>query len=177
MDIIYRGASSFEIQGEHAIAVNPTSVTGANIALHTTRQHKPAGVVNGPGEYDIAGVLIVTLEKGPRNASTLAHALIVDDLSIVHLGDVTHDLTDRDVSAIGKVDVLIVNADDLRQAQAAVADLEPRVVLPFGASSTELCAALGEKSPEPQTRFTWPRNRVPPKAVLLKAVSSRARAA
>ena len=177
MDIVYRGDSSFEINGERTIAINPRNGSRADVVLHTARQKKPAGVVNGPGEYDIAGVLIVTLEKGSRESSTLAHSLIVDDLSVVHLGDTTHELSDRDVASIGRVDVLIVNADDARKAQAAVADLEPRVVIPFGAAAPQVCASLGVKSPEDQPRFSWSRNRVLPRAVLLKPVSTRARAA
>lgn len=177
MDIVFRGDSSFEINGERTVAINPRRGSRADVMLHTTRQKKPAGVVNGPGEYDIAGVLIVTLEKGPRESPTLAHSIIIDDLAVVHLGDITHELSDRDVAAIGRVDVLIVNADEARKAQDAIADLEPRVVIPFGAAAPEVCASLGVKSPEAQPRFTWSRNRVPPRAVVLKPVSTRARAA
>jgi len=73
------------------------------------------------------------MQRG-RNSIWIVEA---DGLTFVHLGDLGHDLTDEQVKAIGKVDVLMVpiggiytiNGD---QAKKVVAKLKPRLyVLPM----------------------------------------------
>ena len=72
--------------------------------------HEPR-VVSGPGEYEVAGVLIggiATAEepgKGPRNT---AYVMRVEDISICHLGDIAGKLTNQQIEALGGVDVLLV---------------------------------------------------------------------
>lgn len=61
----------------------------------------------------------------------------VDGLIVCHLGDLGHELTDAQVKAIGKVDVLMVPVGGIytingEQAQAVVKQLKPRLfVLPM----------------------------------------------
>ena len=61
----------------------------------------------------------------------------VDSLSFVHLGDLGHELSEAQIKAIGKVDVLMVPVGGIytingEQAQTVVAKLKPRLyVLPM----------------------------------------------
>jgi hypothetical protein len=88
-----------------------------------------------------------------------------------------NELTEREVLALGKIDVLLLPADDLRAAQSLVTDLVPRVVIPFGANAAELCAALGVPGATLESRFAWNGTAATPRAVLLKPVAARRRAA
>ncbi len=169
MEIIYGGGASFILRGSKSVSIDGGD---ADISLFTRRQKRAALKLNGPGEYEVGGVLITTLDS----AGTLMHSITLDDVNVVHLSG-SGSLTDRDLAAIGRTDVLLVRADDLRAAQAAVADLSPRVVIPFGTHAAALAASVGIKNPEPQRSFTWNGSGTPPKAALLKEPGARRKAA
>ena len=173
MDITYLGGASFLLKGERVVAINPAQkARAADVLLHSSRQHDRTLIVDGPGEYEIGGVLIVTEETGPRASGLFSHAVATQGLNVVHLGTRVHDLTERQITAFGPVDVLILSADDVQAAQKAVQALEPRVVLPFGPRATELSSALGARRLEPEARFSWNGSGTPPKVVLLKKKAS-----
>lgn len=173
MDITYTGGASFVVKGERTIAINPAArKTDADIVLHSVRQKRGKLVINGPGEYEIGGVLIATVEAGGK---TLIHALEVDGINVVHLGGNAGSLLERDLATIGPVDVLLLDASDLRSAQSAVASLTPRVVIPFGDQAEAVVAAVGVPKAERQSRFSWNGTTTPARAVLLKVPGTRAR--
>lgn len=171
MDITYAGEASFVLKGERVVVINPAERNGqADITLFTRRRADRKLIVNGPGEYEIAGVLIATVPVG----TGLAHAVELDGINVLHL-ERGASLNDRDLAAIGKVDVLLIESEDLKQAQAAITDVTPRVVIPFGKHASEVCAAAGVKDAEPQARFSWNGITTPPRAVLLKASTGKRR--
>jgi hypothetical protein len=165
MEITYAGANSFVLKGERTVVINPSASTErADIPLYTRRQKSKKLLINGPGEYEIGGVLVTSVALG----DDLVHAVEVDGINVLHLTGDARKLTDRDLSAIGKVDILLVEAAELKQAQNAVSDLTPRVVIPFGAHAAEVCATSGVKDAQPQARFTWNGVTAPARAMLLK---------
>lgn len=170
MEITYAGGTSFVIKGERTIAINPAGKgeTG-HIALYAQRQKSKKLLANGPGEYEIGGVLITSVAQ----EAGMAHAVEVDGINVLYLLGDARTLSDRDLAAIGKVDVLLVDTSDLKRAQNALTDLVPRVVVPFGANASEVCAVAGVKTAEPQNRFNWNGATAPPKAVLLKEPGKR----
>lgn len=174
MEITQSGDSSFLIKGEKTAAINPPDkAPDADVVLFTERKRRPKLIVNGPGEYEIRGVLIASLALG----DVLAHAVEVDGINVLCLPDSTRRLAQRDIEVIGPVDVLLISAADAGAAQAAMADLSPRVVIPFGAQAEALCSAVGVKEVTPQARFSWNGVSTAPKAVLLKSTPARKRAA
>lgn len=170
MEITYGGKASFTLRGEKSVSIDGGE---ADISLFTTRQKKTALKVNGPGEYEVGGVLITSLEL----SGTLLYAITLDDINVAHISTGTAGLTERDLAALGRIDVLLVHADDQKTAQEAIADLSPRVVIPFGPEAAAIAASLGIKNPEPQSRFSWNGVTAPPKAVLLREPASRKKAA
>lgn len=96
-------------------------------------------VVDGPGEYEIADVLIagVATAQEPKNGSSnTAYVLRFDDLAVCHVGDLRSKLTDQQVEEIGSIDVLLLPAGGggpLTAAKAAevVTQLEPSLVVPM----------------------------------------------
>lgn len=169
MEIVYGGKTAFTLRGSKSVSIDASD---ADITLFTRRQRSAALKLNGPGEYEVGGVLITTLDSG----GTLVHSITLDDVNVVHLSS-RAALTDRDLAAIGRTDVLLVQTDDLRVAQAAVADLSPRVVIPFGTHAAALAASVGMKNLEPQRNFSWNGISASPKAVLLKEPAARRKAA
>ncbi|QJW95482.1 MBL fold metallo-hydrolase [Frigoriglobus tundricola] len=76
-------------------------------------------------------------QNGLQRGKNSVFVVEVDGLVICHLGDLGHELTDAQVKAIGKVDVLMVPVGGIytingEQAQAVVKQLKPRLyVLPM----------------------------------------------
>jgi L-ascorbate metabolism protein UlaG (beta-lactamase superfamily) len=137
-------------------------------------------VVNGPGEYEIASVLIagvatsVRPNNGPVNT---AYVLRFDDLAICHLGDVKSKLSDDQVEEIGSIDVLFVpvggvGALEPSQAAEVVSQLDPSIIIPMhyhltggtveGLKPVDLfCREMGSKEWSPEPKLTVTRSTLP----------------
>lgn len=98
--------------------------------------------INGPGEYEISGVLIIGVasyhdnEGGSVRGKNTVYLMEVDGLSICHLGDIGHVLSDAEVEEIGDTDVLMlpvggVNTIGATRAAEIIRQLEPKIVLPM----------------------------------------------
>ena len=160
MDVTWLGHGCFRLRGRSAAAVcdpYPPALGArlprleANVltishehANHSYAQvvHGDPVVVDGPGEYEIAGVAVQgvgafhdTADGAERGRNTI-FVIELDDVRVCHLGDLGHRLLDQHIEAIGNVDVLLVpvgGGATLNGASAAevVRQLEPRVVVPM----------------------------------------------
>jgi L-ascorbate metabolism protein UlaG (beta-lactamase superfamily) len=76
-------------------------------------------------------------QNGLQRGKNSVFIVDVDGLTICHLGDIGHELTDTQLKAIGKVDVLMIPIGGIytingEQAQAVVKQIKPRLfVLPM----------------------------------------------
>ncbi len=174
MEISYGGGASFLLKDERTVTINPErQAEKADIAVYSTRKAWKRLIVDGPGEYEIGGVLIRTIQLAER----LAHSIAVGGLNVVFLDAVPANLGPEDVEPLGRTDVLVVRTDDLPAAQGAIRELLPRVVVPFGAGVEEACAALGVTDSKPAVRWAWNGSGTPPKVVRLKAPGAKRRRA
>jgi L-ascorbate metabolism protein UlaG (beta-lactamase superfamily) len=130
-------------------------------------------IVSGPGEYEVANVLIagVATSMEPRVGPTnTAYVFRLDDLIVCHLGDLREPLTDQQVEDLGNIDVLLVpvgGGGALNAAQAApvIAQLTPLLVIPMhyrvdgvkidGLETVEpFCKEVGLKEYVPEPKLT-----------------------
>lgn len=106
-------------------------------------------VINGPGEYEVGGVLITGVRtyhdkvKGAERGPNTVYVIHLDEIAFCHLGDLGHELNQTQLEEIGSVDVLFVpvgGGETITPAEACsvIAQLEPRVVVPihFGVGQT-----------------------------------------
>ena len=75
-------------------------------------------------------------EKGALRGENIIRRFKAEGLTVVHLGDLGHQLTDKQVEAIGPCDVLLVPVGgtytlDPMEAKAVVYALQPTVVIPM----------------------------------------------
>lgn len=191
VDVTWLGQSCFRLRGRGAAVVtDPYPPTlGPRLRLegnvvtvsheHDNHSHvqsvKDAHVIEGPGEYEIAGVTVLGLptyhddQNGAQHGRNTIYVIELDDVRVCHLGDLGHTLDDRMLETIGNVDVLLVPVGggrtlDGARAAEVVRQVEPRYVVPmhFGHPSlrTELAPVerfLKEMSvpeAEPQTKLT-----------------------
>lgn len=178
MEIIYEGGATAALRGDRTVVLNPLArPEKGTIALFGKRLKRGHGIVNGPGEYEIGGVLISTVHLGPRDSTLLGHAVTLDGLTVVfHNGD-PEMLTSSVLETFGKVDILLLEVDNVQAGQRAVSLIDPRVSLLYGPRAPELAASLGSKDAEPKSRFNWNGISSLPKAVLLKPAATRKKAA
>jgi len=160
MEIVWLGHSCFRLRAREAVVITdpcPKS-TGYSMGRPTadivTVSHDHEGhsavqgvagsprVVRGPGEYEMAGVLMAGIrtyhdnQRGAQWGTNTAFIIEAENLRFCHLGDLGHLPTPEQVETMGGIDVLLVpvgggNTLDAATAAETVSLLEPRLVLPM----------------------------------------------
>ena len=177
MEIIWLGLSAFRIRSREAILVTDPCprATGYSMGRPTadiitvSHDHEDhsyvegvAGsprVVRGPGEYEIAGVLITGVptyhdkSKGSVRGKNTAYVIETEDLRLCHLGDLGHVPTPEQVEEMAGVDILLApvgggTALDAAAAAETISLLEPKLVLPMHYATPASTAQL-----DPLDRF------------------------
>ncbi len=160
MEISWLGHSCFKIKGSHTTVItDPYPPTlgyslGKPTARIVTVSHQHPGhsytqgvdgepkLVTRPGEYEISDVLIIGIatyhdgEGGKKSGRNTSYLIEVDEVSICHLGDLGHVLTNEQVEKLDNVDVLLlpvggVSTINAPMAAEVVRQLEPKVVVPM----------------------------------------------
>ncbi|MBJ7603915.1 MAG: MBL fold metallo-hydrolase [Candidatus Dormibacteraeota bacterium] len=160
MDLTWLGHACFRLRGKTASVLTdpyPPALGPKLRALdadlvtfsHGHQNHSYRGalagdpfLVEGPGEYEIAGVLLRGLAtfhdraNGAEHGRNTVYLIELDDVRICHLGDLGHRLLDDTMDALSDIDVLLVPVGGGRtlnaQRAAEVArQVEPRVVVPM----------------------------------------------
>ncbi len=99
-------------------------------------------LVDAPGEYALKGVSVLGLEsfhddqKGALRGRNTIFILESEDMRICHLGDLGHELSEKQVEQIGDVDVLMIPVGgkytlDAKLAQKVATQIEPAVIIPM----------------------------------------------
>ena len=200
MDITWLGHSCFRLRGSHATVItDPYSpdlgyTLGKPTARIVTVSHQHPGhsyfrgiggqprVINGPGEYEISGVLILGIatfhdgEGGKKRGKNTVYLMEIDEISVCHLGDLGHVLTGEQVEEIDNVDVLLlpvggVSTINAPMAAEIVRQLEPKAVIPMHyktpALSWELepverfLKEIGAKELNPQPKLSLTKSNLP----------------
>lgn len=99
-------------------------------------------LINGPGEYEISDVFITGVrtyhdkEKGAKLGRNTIYVVEVEGVTVCHLGDLGHELSEEQSGALESVDVLLVPVGggptfDGARAAEVVGHIEPQVVIPI----------------------------------------------
>ncbi len=126
----------------HIVTVSHDHPGHNNIAAVGPMRDEELFVIDGPGEYEVKGVLIDGIrtyhdkDKGNSHGFNTVYLIRLDDILFCHLGDVGHELTQTQLEAIGNVDVLFIPVGGGRsitpaEAVGVIGQLEPRMVIPM----------------------------------------------
>jgi L-ascorbate metabolism protein UlaG (beta-lactamase superfamily) len=151
MDITFLGAGTVKLSGKSInILCDPTvdgvKMKAANrISVVTQSTLGLAGVedamvLDGPGEYEVGGAMIVGV-GARRHIDTEGEAatmfsILIDGINVVVIGPIAANLTASQLERLGKVDVLVVHVGghgltlEPEEATKLVAKLEPAFVIP-----------------------------------------------
>jgi len=199
MDITYLGHSCFRVRGSQAIIItDPFPPTlgyqlGKQTADIVTVSHQNpshsyvlgvsgAHVIKGPGEYEIAGVLVLGVAayhdavKGQTKGKNTVYLFEIDGVTICHLGDIGHILTDQQLEEIGHIDILMipvggVSTINANMAAQMVRKIEPKIVIPMHYKLPQtkrdlepvdnFLKEIGVTQLEPKPKLTITKNNLP----------------
>jgi L-ascorbate metabolism protein UlaG (beta-lactamase superfamily) len=200
MEITWLGVSCFRLRGkERTVLTDPYAKTGgqnmgrptADIVTvsHPHPNHENVAavggapkVVDGPGEYEIGGVVITGIstfhdaEGGRKRGKNTAYLIEVEDVVVCHLGDLGHVPSTEQIEAMADVDVLLVPVGgettiNAAQAVEVVNLVEPKIVVPMhyraegGAADLEpverFCREMGVKEWQSQPKLTVTSSTLP----------------
>lgn len=188
MEISFLGENSIRITGKDiAIICDPVSrtsglpvsrtandVTLLSVAAQDPASEKGGMVIDGPGEYEVKGATITgapaRLHVDEDGNRATIYAINVDGIQVAYLGNITPELSNQQVEALGVVDVLVVPVGghgltlDATAAAKIISQLEPKYVVPthyddgktkFEVPQDKLEVFLKEvgSTPEPQPKL------------------------
>lgn len=175
MDISYLGQASFRLRGKNASLVTDPydpkmlglKFSGVSADIVTVSHQHPdhnqtqlvkytEKVIEGPGEYEVKGVSITGYstfhddKKGELRGKNTIYLIEMDDIRILHLGDLGHKLSDELVEEIGDVDILMIPVGgfytiDSSIASEVVREIEPKIVIPMHYSVTGMNPEISSK--------------------------------
>jgi L-ascorbate metabolism protein UlaG (beta-lactamase superfamily) len=200
MEITWLGHSCFRIKGSHATIITdpyPPDLgysLGKVTARVVTVSHPHPGhsyvkgigdepkVVTGPGEYEIGGVLIIGIPTfhdgagGKERGKNTAYLMEIDEVTVCHLGDLGHALTNEQTEALENVDVLLIPVGGVSTINATTAaevvrQIEPKIVIPMHYKTEALKRELepvdrflkemGTREIEPQPKLSVTKQNLP----------------
>ncbi len=121
-------------------------------------------VVDTPGEYSVKGINVTGVDsfhddkEGAERGRNTVFVLETEGIKVCHLGDLGTDLNEKQMEAIGAVDILFIPVGgtftiDGKQAGKLVKKIEPKIVIPMHykapgiklniSDEKEFCAEMG----------------------------------
>jgi L-ascorbate metabolism protein UlaG (beta-lactamase superfamily) len=99
-------------------------------------------VIDAGGEYSFKDVYIEGVssyhddEKGALRGLNNIYTIQAEELTICHLGDLGHILTEEQIDAIGEVDILMIPIGgtytiDAKQAEKVIGQIDPKIIIPM----------------------------------------------
>ncbi len=116
---------------------------------HDHYDHNNIGAVRGnpyvidvAGEYDIKGVGVVGIEtfhdekEGEDRGKNVIYRIDMDDITVVHLGDLGTILDSKQLEPLTGADILLIPVGgkytlDAKKAVEVVSQIEPRIIIPM----------------------------------------------
>jgi L-ascorbate metabolism protein UlaG (beta-lactamase superfamily) len=116
-------------------------------------------IVNGPGEYEMNDVFITGIrtyhdeQKGAERGRNTAYLYELEDLVVLHLGDLGHTLTDEQVESMSRADIVIIPIGggpvlDATKASEVLGQLDAKIVIPM-----QYQTPTGDTDRDPLERF------------------------
>jgi len=175
MEIIYLGHSSFRISTSNiSLVIDPFDPEMVGIKLLkvssdivlTTHDHKDHSrtdlvdgvkkIISGPGEYEIAGVSITGTKtfhdksQGKERGANTVYTIEFSSLTIAHLGDLGHELSESQAASIGDVDILMIPVGGKYtigpdEALSVIKSIEPTIIIPMHYRQKDVSSSLNSE--------------------------------
>jgi L-ascorbate metabolism protein UlaG (beta-lactamase superfamily) len=161
MEITHLGHSSFKLKGKSASLITdpfdpeavgmkfPKAEADVVTLSHFHKDHnftegiggEPV-IIAGPGEYEVKGIRVIGIpsyhdaEKGAEKGKNTMYLIVIDNVSIVHCGDLGHKLDDKQKEILNGADILLIPVGgfftiNAKTATEVVSQIEPSVIIPM----------------------------------------------
>ncbi len=121
------------VSHDHFVHNNTEGVSGTNGAPF---------VITSPGEYEVKGVFVYgnlfwhDKSEGAERGSNIAYCIEAEGISLAHLGDLGHTLSDEQIEKLDGIDILFVPVGgkwtlSASEAVKIINAIEPRIVIPM----------------------------------------------
>ena len=165
MDITYLGHSSFKLRTTNAtvvtdpynkeiglemprVSADVVTVShqhddhnATNNVSGTSRRENPF-IVESPGEYEVGGVSVFGIktyhddQEGALRGDNNVYSILIDGVSIIHLGDLGHTVTQKQIADLGTADVLLCPVGghytlDPKKVSELINVFEPSIFIPM----------------------------------------------
>ena len=163
MQITYHGQSCFKLKGDLVSVVNhpfddkAVGITSprlnaeivtishdhnASKKVKGTNKRENPFIIDFPGEYEVGGISVFGTKtfhdqsNGAEKGTNIVFKILIDGISVCHLGDLAHQLDEQQLDAIGMVDVLflpvggpfsLMNGEAIKVANA----ISPNILIPM----------------------------------------------
>jgi len=160
VEISWLGHSCFRLKGSQSVIITDPYPTDMGYTMGkqearivtVSHQHPSHSFIEGiggephvvarPGEYEIGGVLIMGIATfhdaaaGKTRGKNTVYHMEIDGISVCHLGDLGHKLSDEQAEEIDDVDVLLIPVGGVSTIDAALAaqivrQIVPKIVIPM----------------------------------------------
>lgn len=134
---------------------------------HDHEDHNQKSLITGPvkrektfvidkeGEYEIGGIEINAIKtyhdknEGAERGKNLMMLIRMDGLTVCHLGDLGHKLTDSQIEKMGDIDVLLIPIGgvftlDVQEATDLIKEIQPAIVVPMHYKTAGIKEGFGE---------------------------------
>ncbi|HLD51249.1 MAG TPA: MBL fold metallo-hydrolase [Patescibacteria group bacterium] len=106
-------------------------------------------LIDGAGEYEVGGVFIQGIEvfhdneNGAKRGKSTLYVIEIDDFTIMHCGDLGHELSKETLEHIPDIDVLLIPVGgtytiDAEAAAKIISSIEPGFVVPMHYQTSEV---------------------------------------
>ena len=173
--ITYKGARI--VIDDNLLELGAKSITKPeDVALFTTKAHDVNArlIFDGPGEYEVSDVSITGISaqehiEGSDSLKATMYKLIAGDQSVLITGHINPKLDEKQLEAIGIVDVLVVPVGgngytiDPNGALQVIKEIDPKIVIPthyddkalkYPVPQQDLSHALKEMAMVPKENIT-----------------------
>jgi L-ascorbate metabolism protein UlaG (beta-lactamase superfamily) len=175
MEIKYLGHSCFQLKGKDAsVVTDPFDEKMVGLKLgklstdivtisHEHADHNKRDNIEGdpiifdlPGEYEKKGIRITGIAtyhdktQGQERGKNTIFKIEIDGVSILHCGDLGHELTDEMLEELGEIHVLLVPVGGFYtiaadEALKVIKQVEPSLVIPMHYNQEGVNPELGSK--------------------------------
>jgi len=163
MEIQFFGGTAFSVKGKKArIAFNIEDAAvrkDADIATQSAFQgavfqahDEVKKFLSLPGEYEVSGVLA----KGLLTGENIIYKIVIDEISVAHLGNLEAQPEKQVIDNLGDVDIALINASEKfneKEVKKLIETIDPRMAIIGGEQAlfpkvtAECVAQTAEKNP------------------------------
>lgn len=122
------GSSVSLSDGKTTVVTYPKKPVADAINLLSAPEEDPKGkAISWPGEYDVGGVAIKGI--GQKEGQQVSYVLQMDDYRIAAPSCPLEEWSQEDIERLGDVAVLVLPAENAKQAQMLIDEVDPRVLV------------------------------------------------